>query len=63
MVRWPNWASRSSWKSNDRVVVAVGEHQGKHGRVYLHAGQGQYLVILDGESRARKFLKGALDPE
>lgn len=63
MVRLPNWASRVSWKSGDRVVVAVGEHKGKHGTVYLHAGQGKYLVILDKESRARKFLKGALDPE
>jgi len=62
-VRLPNYVSRKSWHQGDRVVVAVGEFKGKHGTVTLRADKGKYLVILDGEERARKFLKGALDPE
>lgn len=63
MVKLPHWASRKSWKNGDRVIVAVGPHKGKHGTVYLRADPGNYLVVLDKEERARKFLKGALDPE
>ncbi|WPH58305.1 hypothetical protein SEA_ALONE_48 [Streptomyces phage Alone3] len=61
-MRLPNYISRKSWKPNDRVKVAVGEHKGKLGTVQIRAEAGNYLVLLDGETRARKFLKGALDP-
>jgi ribosomal protein L24 len=59
----PHWASRVSWKQGDRVIVAIGAHKGRHGTVYLRAEKSNYLVLLDGETRARKFQKGALDPE
>jgi ribosomal protein L24 len=62
-MRLPNYISRHSWKQGDRVVVATGQFKGKHGRVSMRAERGQYLVLLDGEDRARKFLKGNLDPE
>ncbi len=62
-MKLPNWASRKSWSRGDRVVVAVGQHKGKHGKVTMYATKHNYLVLLDGESRPRQFHKGALDPE
>jgi ribosomal protein L24 len=62
-MKLPHYISRKYWNQGDRVVVAVGQYKGKHGTVILRAEAGNYLVLLDGEKRPRKFLKGALDPE
>ncbi|QIQ63017.1 hypothetical protein SEA_MOAB_154 [Streptomyces phage Moab] len=62
-MKLPHYISRLSWNQGDRVIVAVGQFKGKHGTVTLRAEKGNYLVLLDGEKRPRKFLKGALDPE
>lgn len=62
-MRLPHYISRKSWPLGSRVVVAVGEHKGKHGTVKMYAAKHQYLVLLDGEDRPRQFNKGALDPE
>ena len=62
-MRLPHYISRLSWHRGDRVIVAVGQFKGRHGTVTMRAEKGNYLVLLDGEKRARKFLKGALDPE
>lgn len=62
-MKLPHYISRLSWHRGDRVIVAVGQFKGKHGTVTMRAEKGNYLVLLDGEKRARKFLKGALDPE
>jgi len=61
-MRLPNWLSKKTWKPDDRVKVSVGEHKGKLGTVQIPAEKGKYLVLLDGEKRARKFHKGVLDP-
>lgn len=62
-MRLPHYISRLSWHRGDRVIVAVGQFKGRHGTVTMRAEKGNYLVLLDGDKRARKFLKGALDPE
>lgn len=62
-MRLPHFLSRKTWSRGHRVVVATGQHKGKHGKVQMYAEKHEYLVLLDGESRARKFHKGALDPE
>lgn len=62
-MRLPHWVSRKSWPLGSRVIVATGEHKGKHGKVTMYATKHNYLVLLDGEKRARQFHKGALDPE
>jgi hypothetical protein len=61
-MKLPHYISRMSWSPNDRVVVAVGKHKGKHGYIYLRAEKGKYIVHLDDGTK-EKFLKGALDPE
>jgi ribosomal protein L24 len=62
-MKLPHYISRKSWPIGSRVVVATGEHRGKHGTVKLFATKHNYLVLLDGENRPRQFHKGALDPE
>lgn len=62
-MKLPHYINRRSWGMGDRVVVAVGQHKGKHGTVTMYAAKHEYLVLLDGEKRPRQFNKGALDPE
>lgn len=51
------------WHGGDRIVIAVGEHKGKHGVVIMYATQNEYIVRFDGENRNTTVANGALEHE